>query len=185
MSARTTLNVADVPDTASAAPATLADLMTLALAIEMEAAERYGELADAMETHNNTEVAALFRRMQQIERKHADTIRVEMGRQDAPAPVTAAVLPGPEAPEAAAYDDVHYLMQPYHALEIALAGEECAERFFSHLAQVATTASVRDAAQLLAIEEREHVELVRQWMSKVPAPDNDWAVDPDPPRYVD
>jgi rubrerythrin len=180
-----TSNATDLPDTAVAAPTTLAELLAIALAIEIEAAERYGELADVMETHNNAEVAALFRRMQQIERKHVDAIRAEMGGKSAPAPLTTAVLAGPEAPETAAYDDVHYLMQPYHALEIALAGEERAERFFTNLARVATVASVRDAAQLLAIEEREHVKLVRQWMSKVPAPDNDWAVDPDPPRYVD
>jgi len=161
-----------------APPATLAELMAIALAIEIEAAERYGELADAMEIHNNAEVAALFRRMQQIEGRHADTIRAEIGRNDVPVTVPSK----PEAPETAGFDDVHYLMQPYHALEIALAAEERAERFFTDLARVATVASVRDAARQLAAEEREHVELVRQWMRKLPAPDRDWAVDPDPPR---
>ncbi len=164
-----------------ALPATLAELMAMALAIEVEAAERYGELADAMETHNNAEVAALFRRMQEIEGKHAQTIRAEIGRHDVPLPPPR----GPEAPETAPFDEVHYLMQPYHALEIALAAEERAERFFTDLARVATVESVREAARELAAEEREHVELVRQWMLKVPAPDSDWAVDPDPPRQND
>ena len=147
---------ADVQGDASAAPATLAELMAIALAIENEAVERYGELADVMEAHNNVEVAALFRRMQQIERRHADQIREEMARQRMPMPASTATMPDADGPETAAYDDVHYLMQPYHALSIALAGEE-----------------------------REHVELVRQWLSKVPRPDEDWAIDPDPPRYVD
>ena len=170
--------------TATAAmSAHLVALMSTALAIELEAAERYGELADVMETHNNPDVAALFRRMQAIEALHADAIRKEMGwTRAAPA---AAALAEPEGPETPGYDDVHYLMQPYHALEIALAAEERAVRFFGDLARVATTATVREAAQRLAAEEVEHVELVREWMRKVPKPDHDWLVDPDPPRYMD
>ena len=181
----TTSNAPSTRDLAVSAPATLAELMAQARAMEIEAAERYGELADVMETHNNPDVATLFRRMQRIEALHADTIRAEMGWQDMPAPVRTAPLAGPEAPETVAFDDVHYLMQPYHALTIALAAEERAARFFTDLACSATVPSVREAAQLLAIEEREHVELVREWLNKVPAPDSDWAVDPDPPRYID
>lgn len=166
------------------APATLAELMAKALAIEIEAAQRYGELADVMDTHNNADVAALFRRMQQIEVRHAGAIRAEMGWRDPPAaPVLA--IDDAEGPETPAHGDIHYLMQPYHALAIALAAEERAERFFTELARVATVESVRQAARTLAAEEREHVELVREWMKKVPLPDADWALDPDPPRYVD
>ena len=167
----------------SATQAPLVALMSTALAIELEAAERYGELADVMETHNNREVAALFRRMQAIEGLHADAIRAEMGWTGAAPP--GAALAEPEGPETPAYDDVHYLMQPYHALAVALAAEERALRFFTDLARVATVDSVRAAALRLADEEREHVELVREWMRKVPKPDHDGPVDPDPPRYVD
>jgi hypothetical protein len=91
---------------------------------------------------------------------------------------------GFEAPETTPIDEVHYLMQPYHALELALANEQRAERFFARLARAATTASVRKAARELQQEEREHVELVRAWMKKVPKPDADWANDPDPPSYT-
>ena len=170
--------------TASATPESLVELMANALAIELEAAERYGELADVMETHNNLDVAELFRKMQKIETLHAEAIRNEMGWTGTP-PVAASVLADREGPESPAHDDVHYLMQPYHALEIALAAEERALRFFTDLASAAGAASVRGAAQRLADEEREHVELVRDWMSRVPKPDHDWRVDPDPPRYVD
>ena len=67
----------------TAAPATLTELMAQALAIEIEAAQRYAELADVMETHNNREVADLFRRMATIESRHADAIRAvrDVGRQ--------------------------------------------------------------------------------------------------------
>jgi rubrerythrin len=76
-------------------------------------------------------------------------------------------------------------MQPYHALSIALACEERAERFYAQLASTVDVESVREAARVLQNEEREHVELIRVWMSKVEKPADDWFVDPDPPRYTD
>ena len=171
---------------AGVAPRTLDEFMMQALVMEIEAAQRYTDFADAMETHNNLEVAALFRKMAEIEGKHAQQIMTEMGWTTKPGP-----RPGPhfwtafEAPETAPADEVHYLMQPYHALQLALANERRAERFFAQLARAATTASVKKAARELQAEEREHVLLVRAWMKRVRKPDADWANDPDPPVYTD
>ena len=173
------------PDfTAAIAPRTLAELMAVALEMESEAAQRYAEFADAMETHNNLEVAALFRKMANIETGHAQAIMSEMGWREPPPSrgFGATVFEGPETPR---LEDVHYLMQPYHALSIALACEERAERFYAQLASTVDVESVREAARVLQGEEREHVELIRAWMSKVEKPAGDWFVDPDPPRYTD
>jgi rubrerythrin len=171
---------------AASAPRTLAEFMTVALAMETEAAERYAEFADAMEMHNNLEVAALFRKLSVIEGKHAAQIMAEMGwREPPPMPPGRATWEGFEAPETTPGDEVHYLMQPWHALQLALSNEERAARFFGRLARAATVASVRRAALELEAEEREHVELVKAWLKKVPKPDSDWAVDPDPPSYTD
>jgi len=169
---------------AGSVPRTLDEFMLQALVMENEAAQRYTEFADAMETHNNREVAALFRKMADIEGRHARQIMAEMGWKTMPRPGVVS-WEGFEAPETAPGDEVHYLMQPYHALELALANEQRAERFFARLARAATTDSVRKAARELQAEEREHVELVRAWMKKVPKPDADWANDPDPPVYTD
>ena len=76
-------------------------------------------------------------------------------------------------------------MRPWHALQLALAAEQRAERFFAELAKTTTDESVRKAALELQDEEREHVELVRAWMARVPRPEKDWAEDPDPPRMDD
>jgi rubrerythrin len=157
--------------------------MAQALAMEQEAALRYGELADAMETHNNREVAALFRKMAVIEGKHADQIMAAMGWSKAPALPPAAPWPDFEPPESIPGDEVHYLMQPYHALELALAAERRAESFFAHLAAVIEDETVRKAAVEFRDDEREHVALLEAWMRNVPKPDADWAHDPDPPRY--
>jgi hypothetical protein len=136
--------------------------------------------------HNNREVATLFRTMAGYESKHAEQIMAEMGWTEDPEPPAGGFgWPDLEPPETVPFDEVHYLMQPWHALQLALAAEQRAEAFFGTLAQAATTESVRRAALELQAEEREHVELVRAWIAKVPVPDGDWANDPDPPRYTD
>ena len=170
----------------STMPRTLEDFMAQALAMEREAVERYTEFADAMEIHNNREVATMFRTMAGYEGKHAEQIMAEMGWKEAPEPPAGGFgWSGFEAPETVPIDEVHYLMQPWHALQLALAAEQRAEAFFGELAKAATTDSVRRAALELQAEEQEHVELVRAWLEKVPTPDGDWATDPDPPRYTD
>lgn len=175
---------ADAAPAIASVPPTLDAFMAQALAMECEAVERYTDFADAMETHNNPEVAAMFRTMAGYESKHAAQIMQDMGWTEAP-PATAPAWSGFDAPETAPIDAVHYLMQPWHALQLALAAEQRAEAFFAALAAAATSEPVRQAALQLQAEEAEHVALVRSWMDKVPQPDSDWAVDPDPPRYTE
>lgn len=164
----------------------LEQFMAQAYAMEREAVERYTEFADMMETVNNREVAALFRTMAGYETKHAEQIMAQMGWTQAPPPPPGLLTaPGMEAPEAMPIDEAHYLMRPWHALQLALSAERRAQAFFALLARMATTEPVRKAALELQAEETEHVALVQAWIAKVPAPDQDWAVDPDPPRYND
>jgi rubrerythrin len=165
-------------------PASLEALMRQAYTMEIDARVRYTDLADAMETHNNREVAALFRKMAEVEARHAAQILAQMGW-PAPPPPEPIAWDGFEAPETVPVDDVHYLMRPWHALALAMAGERRAERFFSAIADTATDEAIRAAAIELRDEEREHVELIARWMEKVPKPEADWAEDPDPPRYTD
>lgn len=165
-------------------PQTLEEFMVRALAIEHEAAQRYEEFADAMQTHNNPEVAQMFRTMAGYEAKHAAQIMQEMGWTSAP-PLPAGGWPSFEPPESVPFEHVHYLMQPWHALQLALQAEQRAEAFFAELARVAPEGPVRAAALKLQAEERGHVALVQAWLAKVPAPDHDWETDPDPPRLID
>ena len=167
-------------------PATLEAFMVQALQMELDAAQRYNEFADMMEVHNNPEVVEWFRKMAVIEGKHAAHIMAQMGWSTVPAlPANAPRLAGFEAVEGAAVDELHYLMQPWHVLQLALAGEERAERFFAQMARETKIETIRMAATTLQQEERDHVELVKAWMQKVPQPDNNWDQDPDPPRYDD
>ncbi len=160
--------------------------MAQALQMELDAAQRYSEFADMMEIHNNPEVGQWFRKMAVIEGKHAAQIMAEMGWTEVPTMVGSAPrFEGFETPEATPVDEVHYLMRPWHVLQLALANEQRAERFFEQLASLATSDSVREAALELRREEAEHVRLVEAWLQKVPQPEGNWDNDPDPPRHHD
>jgi len=174
--------------TSSEGQPSLESFMAMAVAMELATGQRYDQLADMVETRNNPdlEVVQLFRTLADIERKHADALLTQMGWTDAPPPSVAAWDAGAsEGPEAAATEELHDLMLPYHALQIALRNEERAERFFGLLAAAASSAPVREAALAIEREEREHVALVKAWIAKVPQPGTDSAVDPDPSWYAD
>ncbi|MBI3370936.1 MAG: ferritin family protein [Betaproteobacteria bacterium] len=166
------------------APRSVADFLAQAWAIEAEASDRYREFAEQMEMANNMEVAQLFRKLERIEQKHRDQILAHMGRSTPPR-VKAYRWEGAEGPETAAGNELHYLMQPWHALQIALHNEQRAFDFFKQLARARVPAEVRAAAKEMAGEEREHVELIREWLKMVSKPASGWDQDPDPPAFGD
>ena len=163
--------------------------MAQALAMEIEAAQRYTEFADAMEMHNNREVAALFRTMAGIEGKHAAADHGRDGldasaRRCTPRSGDVAGLrgAGDRARRRGALPDAAVP----RAASSRSPNEQRAERFFAR-ARARGDDRRRCARRRASCsdEEREHVALVRAWMKKVPKPDADWANDPDPPRYTD
>ena len=164
----------------------LDDFMARAYAMELEAHERYTLFADQLEAHNNREVAQMFRKLAHVESLHAKRILEEMRWPSVPAlpPAYAWDTPEGEGPETAPHDAVHYLMQPWHALQIALRAEQQAQAFFESIAASDVAPAVREAALEMAGEEREHVRLVREWMQRVPPPPEGWDEDPDPPRVT-
>jgi rubrerythrin len=161
------------------------EFMVHAYAMEAEAAERYAEFADSMEVHNNREVAELFRKLSRIEQRHADQILEQMGSKQSPVSSGNYRWEGTEGPETADPTELHYLMQPYHALQIALHNEKRARDFFAHLAKVAANAGVRKGALEMQEEEAEHVRLIEEWLKRTPEPDVNWEADQDPPVLSD
>jgi rubrerythrin len=166
--------------------ASIDELMAYAYALELEASERYAEFADAMDVHNNREVAELFRKLARIEHRHAEQVLEEMGWLSPPlAPHGGYKWEGFEAPETGDVGELHYLMRPYHALQIALHNEKRAYVFFGGLVKKARNAKVKKAAEEMREEEAEHVRLIEEWIKRTPKPDADWAIDPDPPTLAD
>ena len=160
--------------------------MAHAYQMEIEASERYAEFADAMATHNNTEVAELFRKLARIEHRHGEQVLEMMGWSSPPAPPRSGYRwQSAEGPETGDAGELHYLMQPYRALQIARHNEERACKFFERIEREARSAKVRKAAREFAQEEVEHVRLIDEWLKRTPKPDPNWAHDPDPPMISD
>jgi rubrerythrin len=158
------------------------ELLAYTLAMEKEAVERFNDLADQMEVHHNFEVAELFRQLATIEGRHVENVRQAAAGMELPAVLAWEFeWEGGTSPEGGWMEDAHYLMQPWHAIELALGGERRAVAFFRHVAKTATEDSVAQMALELAAEEKQHVALLEQWQQRFPQPRQDWDADLDPP----
>jgi len=161
---------------------TAADLFAAAYQIEADAVARYNMLADQMETHNNPELVHFFRDLARAEGIHAEEIRRLAGDIDVVA--HAARLGGwkkGESPEEVDLGAAHYLMTPWHALQLALEGEKRALAFFAGIVETAKDPKIKQAAAEFVEEEAEHVNLVHRLLRKYPEPPGNWAEDSDPP----
>lgn len=162
--------------------ASLNDLLAVAYQIEIDAVERYNLLADQMETHNNPELVKVFRDLARAEGIHGEEIRRLAGDFDVVAHARQiAKFERSESPEEAELGSAHYLMTPWHALQLSLAGEKRALAYFTSIVETAKDPKVKDMAAELVEEETEHVNLVHRLLRRYPQPSESWAEDFDPP----
>lgn len=170
------------PATNSPTISSVADLFAVAYQIEADAVDRYVALATQMEVHNNMELASTFRDLAAAEAIHRDEIQRMAGGLDVVARAhTVAKWSTGESPEQADLGAAHYLMTPWHALQLALEGEKRALAFFTSVAETAGDSAIRKMAAEFAEEEVEHVNLVNRLLLRHPKPKESWSDDPDPP----
>jgi rubrerythrin len=168
---------ADTPKVAN-----LNDLLAVAYQIEIDAVDRYKLLADQMETHNNPELVKVFRDLARAEGIHGEEIRRLAGDFDVVAHAREiAKFEKSESPEEAELGSAHYLMTPWHALQLSLAGEKRALAYFTSIVETAKDPKVKKMAAELVEEEAEHVSLVHRLLQRYPKPRDSWADDLDPP----
>lgn len=149
-----------------------ADLLDYAATMEAEAAARYRELADQLEIHHNTEVAAVFRKMAEIEELHGLELRSRGShRRASKRAVWDYNWVDPEGPETLPVEVIDAGMSVRKALELAHFNEQRAQHFYELLAANGKTEKVRKLAREYAEEEREHVRLMENWLAEVPATD--------------
>jgi len=163
----------------------LNDLLAAAYRIEIDAVGRYNLLADQMETHNNPELVKVFRDLARAEGIHGEEIRRLAGDFDVAAHAETMAQFGHETPEEADLSLAHYLMTPWHALQLSLKGEERALAYFTAIVETAKDPKVKAMAAELVEEEAEHVNLVHKLLRRYPKPKDDWADDPDPPHPIE
>lgn len=144
---------------------TVAEFVAHALEMESESAERYRELANNMETHNNLEVAALFRVLAEEGDTHTEQVKSWGAEMELPdiAP-WAFKWSTPDAPESPAMEDVHYLMTRRQALELALHNEIRGKDFYRQVSERSRSDEIQRLAREMAREEEAHVALLRTWL---------------------
>ena len=115
-----------------------------ALAMEQEAADRYDELADSMEVHNNKDVAELFRQMAKFSRLHGASVAQRATPYELPKLKSWQYRWNtPEPPEVGEPEGSHYMMTPYHALIFALDNEKRGQQFYASEASGSDDPTVR------------------------------------------
>ncbi|WP_316229551.1 ferritin family protein [Bradyrhizobium sp. SZCCHNR1070] len=143
----------------------LDELFALAHAMEQEAADRYGELAEHMRCQDKDELAAVFTRLAAAEREHVDSVARWSQSRTGHAPDPATIRwQAPETfdSETAAEMQSSRRMTPYRALAIAVRNEERAFAFWSYVAAYAKTPDIKSAAEAMAREELGHVATLRR-----------------------
>lgn len=161
--------------------ASLAELLAIAYRIESDAVERYTLLAEQMQSHNNAELVKVFSDLARAEGIHAEEIRrqaegvdvVELARH-------VNLWKQGESPEEADLGAAHYLMTPWHALRMALVGEEQALAYFQSVVESTSDPKIKEMAEEFVEEEAEHVNLVHRLLLRHRAPAENWSDDPDP-----
>lgn len=160
-------------------------LMGIAVAMEREAALRYGELCLAMERAKEPELAALFRRLAVLESEHEAGLGRWAEREGRARPQPAQFQWRlPETFEDAADGAAAHTLTPYGALAIAVANEESAFAFYTYLAAIAPDDPIRRRAEALAREELSHVRQLRAMRRQAFHAGREAPRTPRPPRDV-
>lgn len=146
----------------------LEELLLHALVIELEAVQRYEQLAKMMERIGNTKVARIFAKMSNIEARHVETIEDQIRGHNLPMLTPSQYRwRGLESPENADSGRLFHLMTPCQALSLALDSEKRAYEFFADVVDDSIDERVREMAAEFAVEEEQHVAWVEEWLTTV------------------
>ncbi|WP_440997433.1 ferritin-like domain-containing protein [Arhodomonas sp. SL1] len=140
------------------------DLFRVAVAMEEEAARRYDDLAQRMESAGQPELATLFRELEAQEREHETGIEGWARSQGIDA--TERPTFQWQSPESLTEEEIaeaggEAVMTPEGALNLAVHNEERAFSFYVRIATEAEDREVREYAERMAGEEINHVALLR------------------------
>lgn len=137
--------------------ATVEELLTAALALEVAAARRYRYLAAWWEAQGDRDLTALFDRLAELEQEHATAVLGRgLGVADTLHPAATDLPPGEDVAWQSA------LLTPYRALAFAVREEQRAFAFYAEVAAYAATPALRALAEDLARDELEHAAILRR-----------------------
>lgn len=139
----------------------MGEFFAIARAMELDAATRYTETARQLRAQNETALADLFDTLSETERGHISQVDHWADHADTPAD-TSLPWPIPDTFDASPEETAGTrLLTPYQALASAVRHEQRSFAFWTYVAAHADADEVRDAAERMALEELEHVSLLR------------------------
>jgi len=146
----------------------LMDALDLAKLIEMEACHRYQMFANQLGRSGGYDAGAFFATMAENEAKHGQELEARRKALfgDVPARLTLDDLYDVEAPDMGA---PRRGMSTVQAFEIGLAAEKKAYDFYDMALPGITNSEVRELFTELRDEEAEHVEMLREAMTRLPS----------------
>ncbi len=149
----------------------LMDALDLAKLIELEACHRYQMFASQIGRSGGYDAGAFFASMAENEAKHGQELEARRKTLfgDAPARLTLDDLYDVEAPDMGA---PRRGMSTLQAFEVGLAAEKKAFDFYDMALPGITDPDVRKLFTELRDEETEHVEMLREAMSRLPSDAN-------------
>ncbi|HAN67881.1 MAG: rubrerythrin [Haliea sp.] len=161
----------------------LALFLAHSLALESEARERYLELSESLAAHHNGDAAAFFQRMAREAEQHLQEVAELAADQALPQlhPWEYA-WPGPEAPESASYEALHYRMSLSEAMHLALGKERDAAAYYRHVASESPDTETRRVAAGFAAEEERHAAALEAMIAELDAPREYHRLDEDDPH---
>jgi len=142
------------------------EFLAYAIRLEREAADRFGQLADAMATYGNAEVGKLFRRLSDYSRLHLREAQARAGYRDVPVlRADEFEWPNLESPEVAAIWAADPFMGREQALQIALEAESSGLAYYQSVLDAATDPEIRALAAEFVAEESAHVAELEKWIA--------------------
>jgi rubrerythrin len=142
------------------------EFLAYAIHLEREAADRFGELADAMTTYGNAEVGKLFRRLSDYSRLHLAEAQARAGYRDIPELKPHEFdWPDMESPETAAIWAADPFIGREQALHIALAAEAAGLAYYQSICDTTTDADIKHLAKEFVEEESAHVAELEKWIA--------------------
>jgi len=134
--------------------------------LEQEAARRFEQLADAMHTGGNREVAHLFKRLASFSRMHLAEATARAGYRDVPDLGDSEFeWPDIESPETAAIWAADPFIGREQALQVALDAESAGLAYYQSVLDASNDPEIRRFAEEFVAEEAQHVAELKRWLS--------------------
>jgi rubrerythrin len=142
------------------------EFLAYAVKIEEEAAIRFGELADAMQSSGNTEVGKLFRRLSDYSRMHLADARARSAYRDIPDLRPSEFnWPDFESPESAAIWAADPFIGRGDALDISRDAEKASLDYYTSVYETTNDPEIKVLAKEFVEEETSHVREIEKWIA--------------------